>query len=366
VPALEQSADSGAFVVRLGNDTLVLERFVRTADSIRAEALIRSPATVLRRYNLKLNNSGGIAQFEAADVALGTNAVTRRETLDRIGDSAVHVIMTGDSVREARFALPAGALPFLNLVQWPNELMITRIGTAVGDSVIVPYLTGRSITNFVLRRVSADSVTIRHPSRGVSRVHVDADGRLLRLDASATTLKLDVERQPWLPLEQLAPTIAARDANRPRRELSPRGKTTATVDGATLTLDYGRPMKRGREIFGNVVPFGQVWRTGANQATRFTTDRALAVGGKVIPAGSYSLFSIPQSDRWTIIINSQTGQTGTAYDPARDFLRVPAQVRALTPVLEQFTIRIDDTDEGGVLRFQWDDTEAVLPFSVQP
>jgi hypothetical protein len=319
---------------------------------------------VLRRYHLALNSSGGIAQFEAADVAIGTNAVTRRETIDRIGDTAVHVIKIGDSVRETRFALPAGALPFLNLVQWPNELILTRVGSAVGDSVMIPYLTGRSITNFVVRRVSADSVTIRHPSRGVSRVHVDTAGRLLHLDASATTLKLAVARQAWLPLEQLAPSIAARDANQPRRELSPRGKAAATVDGATITLDYGRPSKRGREIFGNVVPFGQVWRTGANQATQLTMDRALNVAGDVIPAGSYSIFSIPQSDAWTIIINSETGQTGTAHDAARDLLRVPAQVRELSEPVEQFTVRIDDTDAGGNIRFQWDRSEAVLPFKV--
>lgn len=364
VPGLDQLADSGAFVVRLGNDTLVLERFVRTVDSIRAEALIRSPATVLRRYHLKLNSSGGIAQFETVDVAIGTDTVTRRETLDHIGDTAVHVIMTGDSARETRFALPAGALPFLNLVQWPNELIIARVGAAVGDSVIVPYLTGRSVTNFVVRRLSADSVTIRHPSRGVSRVHVDAAGRLLHLDASATTLKLAVERQAWLPLEQLASSFAARDANLPRRELSPRGKAAATVGGASITLDYGRPSKRGREIFGNVVPFGQLWRTGANQATQFTTDRALILAGQVIPAGSYSIFSIPQADAWTIIINSETGQTGTAHNAARDFVRVPAQVRELPEVVEQFTIRIDESNEGGIIRFQWDRGEAVLPFKV--
>jgi hypothetical protein len=250
-------------------------------------------------------------------------------------------------------------------VQWPNELMLAALGSNVGDSVTVPYLTGTNVSPFVLRRIARDSVTLRHPSRGVSRLHVDARGRMQHLDASATTLKLSVERKDWLPLETLIPIFAARDANQPRRELSPRGEAKASVDGANIVVDYGRPQKRGREIFGKVVPFGQVWRTGANTATQFKTDRALVIAGKTLPAGSYSIFSIPQARAWTIIINAQTNQAGTAYDAARDVMRVPARVLPLRDVVEQFTIAVTDEAKGGTLRFQWDKSEAVLPFTVK-
>lgn len=359
--AAAQTADSGAFVVRLGNDTLVLERFVRTADRVRAEALIRSPATMLRHYDLRLNPAGGIRRLETTDVTPGTNAVTRREILAVVGDTAVQLVLQGDSIREARFRVSADALPFLNLVQWPNDLIIKRVGKAVGDSVLVPYLSGSNITRFIVSRTGADALTIRHPFRGVSRVKTDAAGNLSELDASQTTLKLLVERRAWLPLETLAPAFAARDANQARRELSPRGETKAAVNGANIVVDYGRPLKRGRNIFGNVVPFGQVWRTGANTATQFKTDRDLVISGKVLPAGQYSIFSIPQAAEWTIIINSEINQSGTAHKPERDFMRVPARVSKLGHTVEQFTIAVSD----GALRFQWDDTEAVLPFTVK-
>jgi hypothetical protein len=359
-----QAPDSGAFVVRLGNDTLVLERFVRTPTRVLAEALIRSPATVLRRYDLRLDNAGGIRRYEAVDVDIASNNMRRRELLIAVGDSAVQLVFLNDSVAERRFALPRQALPFLNLVQWPNELVVARAHT-VGDSIIMPYLSGASSTNFVIHRISPDSVTIRHPLRGVTRVHTDRQGRILHMDQSATTLKLAVERQPWLPLETLAPAFAARDAHQQRRELSPRGETRATVDGAAIRIDYGRPLKRGREIFGRVVPYGQHWRTGANMATQFWTDRDLVIDGKTLPAGHYSIFSVPDRRRWTIIINAETNQAGTAHKAQHDVMRVPADVRALPDTIEQFTIAVTDETRGGALRFQWDKTEAVLPFTVK-
>jgi hypothetical protein len=283
-----------------------------------------------------------------------------------VGDSAVQLVMLRDSTTERRFALSAaGALPFLNLVQWPNDLVVKRVGRAAGDSVIIPYLGGSSITRFVVKRISVDSVTIRHPLRGVTRVHVDANNRIQHMDQSATTLKLLVERQPWLPLEALVQSFAARDVNQPRRELSPRGAVESTVDGATIVVDYGRPLKRGREIFGKVVPYGQLWRTGANTATQFKTDRDLVMAGQTLPAGQYSIFTIPQQREWTIIINRETEQAGTAHKAEHDLLRVPARVGALNDVVEQFTIAVTDEGRGGALRFQWDRTEAVLPFTVR-
>jgi hypothetical protein len=363
--AAAQSPDSAAFVTRLGHDTLVLERYVRTGDRVRAEALIRSPSTILRRYDLQLNAAGGIRRFESADIDIASNRVTSREIVVVVGDTAVRLVSNNDSTRETRFRIPPNALPFLNLVQWPNDFVIRRVGASVRDSVVVPYLSGSNATSFVITRLHADSIAIRHPLRGVTRVHVDASNRLLHLDGGATTLKLDVARTNWLPLETMAPAIAARDASRPRAELSPRGDTRATVDGANVSVDYGRPMKRGREIFGKVVPFGQLWRTGANTATQFKTDRDLVVGGTTLPAGQYSIFSIPDAREWTIIINAETNQPGTAHKTDRDVMRVPARVRSLNETVEQFTIAVTDEGDGGTIRFQWDRTEAVLPFKVK-
>jgi hypothetical protein len=215
-------------------------------------------------------------------------------------------------------------------------------------------------------------MTITHPARGTMRVRVDARGRLLALDAGATTRKLLVERRPWMPaaaFDALAASWAGQDAaGRSLGALSGRGQMSATIAGARLTADYGTPSKRGRDIWGTLVPYGQVWRTGANQATHFTTDRDLVLGAGadtlVVPAGRYTLFSIPERDGGVLIVNRQTEQAGTAYDAARDLGRVRLTARPLAEPLEVFTIAATPEGPGGLLRLQWDRTELVTPFRV--
>jgi hypothetical protein len=130
-----------------------------------------------------------------------------------------------------------------------------------------------------------------------------------------------------------------------------------------MTVNYGRPSKRGRKIFGGVVPYDQVWRTGANAATAFTTDAPLQIGGTTVPAGSYTLFTLPSRSGWKLIINKQTGQWGTEYHSDQDLARVNLSARALAEPVEQFTIGVEPSGSGGVLKMTWDDTELSVPIT---
>ena len=138
------------------------------------------------------------------------------------------------------------------------------------------------------------------------------------------------------------------------------------VAGATLWVDYGRPAKRGRVIFGStVVPWGHVWRTGANAATQLRTDRDLELGGVRLPAGLYTVWTIPSPTGWKLLINAQTGQWGTDHDAARDLFQLDMTLRTLPQPLERFTISVEPSGQGGILKLQWDTTEASLPFMVR-
>jgi hypothetical protein len=176
-----------------------------------------------------------------------------------------------------------------------------------------------------------------------------------------------VTRVPWVDVEGPARRWAAADAaGRGLGELSGRGREEATVGGARIVVDYGTPMRRGRDIWGGIVPWGQLWRTGANRATHLSTTRDLVLGdparGLVMPAGEYTLFSIPERDGGVLIVSRQTGQTGTAYDPARDLGRVPMRRVERTEPAESFTITVDPA---GMLRLAWDRSEFVVPFAVR-
>jgi hypothetical protein len=183
---------------------------------------------------------------------------------------------------------------------------------------------------------------------------VDPRGRVVSVDGSATTNKVIVERVKDVDVARVARDFAARDAaGQSVGQLSARDTVHATVGGAHLTLDYGRPHRRGREIFGNVVPWGQVWRTGANAATGFTTDADITINGTAIPKGSYTLFSLPEAAGAKLIVNKQTGQWGTQYDPDQDLARIDLKAEQLSQPLEVFTIAV----ENGVLALAWDRTK---------
>ncbi|HEX8696774.1 MAG TPA: DUF2911 domain-containing protein [Longimicrobium sp.] len=373
--AAQQAADSAALVTVLGADTLALERWVRAGDRVTADVVVRSPRTTLRRYLLELGPDGAMRRFEERtfDPAAPERGPLRTERLERQGDGWARTVVEGDSTASGTVAGPAEALPFVDLVHWPFELVLARPRGAAADAEEeAPLLAGGRVLPFRVRRFGADSVALTHPLRGTTTARVDARGRLLSLDAGRTTRKVRVTRTPWPALEERARAWAAADAaGRGIGELSGRGRAEAVVAGARIAVDYGTPMKRGREIFGAVVPWGQVWRTGANRATHFSTDRALvlgdpATGTLAVPPGEYTLFSIPAPDGGLLIVNRQTGQNGTAYDVAQDLGRVRMRIGKLPDVVERFTVEVEEEARGGgALHLRWDRTQFTVPFAVQ-
>lgn len=154
--------------------------------------------------------------------------------------------------------------------------------------------------------------------------------------------------------------------------VSPRESVAARIDGSDITIVYGRPYLRDprtgvpRKIWGGLVPYGRVWRTGANEATSFTTTWDLEIGGRTLAAGSYSLYSIPEDRKGWLIFNRQTGQWGTERDEQQDVLRVEMTRESLRPPpVLQFTILIEAAAAGGVLRFRWEDAQYSVPFRVK-
>ena len=135
-----------------------------------------------------------------------------------------------------------------------------------------------------------------------------------------------------------------------------------TVSVENITVTYGRPYKKERKIFGALEPYGKVWRTGADQATQITFAKDVTFGGQPVKAGTYTLFTIPNPDEWTIILNSQLGQWGHfSYDKHKDkdVLQVKVPSIKLDSVVEQHTIRFDKSN----LIIEWDDTRVAVPYS---
>ena len=142
---------------------------------------------------------------------------------------------------------------------------------------------------------------------------------------------------------------------------SPPGTADVTLKGKQITITYGRPSMRGRKIMGGLVPYGQVWRTGANEATTLTTPVDLNIAGTAVPAGKYTLWTLPSEGTWKLIINKETGQWGTDYHQAQDFARVDMQKSPISPPVEQFTIAWKKTgNDTADLVLEWESTRVWL------
>src|ERR1700737_913755 len=147
--------------------------------------------------------------------------------------------------------------------------------------------------------------------------------------------------------------------------LSPPAKAACKfADGKTIAVAYSRPRMRGRKIFGDLVPFGEVWRTGADDATSFATNTDLVVGGKNVPTGKYTLFTFPTQSKWTLIISKQTGEFGIPYPGEKfDFARMGMKLSKLPSPLENFTFSFDPPGAGCTMKLDWETTRASIEFS---
>jgi hypothetical protein len=363
---------SGSFLVRLGTDTTSIERYTRTGQRLEVEQVGRVPRVLHRRFTYELTPAGGTTRATATITQPGAApGAPPFQQIDATlaGDSVAVVIRQDTTTRTLRVAAPAGTMIGSNAAPWGLfESQTMRLAKEKRDSLRVPLyqLGAGSMSSLSVRRLGRDSMVVQTLN---DRYHarVDAQGRIQGVRFVSGTQGYNVARLAKVDLGATTSDWAAREkVSGAMGQLSSRDTTRATVADATLTIDYSRPAKRGRVIFGELVPYGQVWRTGANAATQLRTDKALRFGDVTVPAGSYSLFTIPGPNEWTLIVNSETGQPGTAHKPERDLFRIPMKVVALTEPVERFTIAVAPSDAGGALHLEWDTIRAAAPFSVEP
>jgi len=358
-----QGNNESYFVTKLGDDTLAVEQFLETESGMAATVILRSPDTRFSKYTLDLDETGGIERMQRTDYPpsvgfSGEGALT--QSIVRQGDSLSIDFYGENESRSYMAPYEPGVLPFIDMVHWPFELAFNSAVATGQDTVNQPLLSGNRISNFIIADIEGDSMTIRHPFRGVMGVNVDTEGNIQHLDAGLTTRKLKVNRVNSIDMNALAD----RYAQNPIGELSGAVSAEYTIGDANFRVDYGSPLKRGRDLFGGIVPYGERWRTGANRATHFYTSSDIQIGDLDIPAGEYTIFTIPEEDGGTMIINSETGQNGNSYDESQDFGRVPMQVEQTDQMTEAFTITVEETDEGGRLNLIWGNTVYYVDFSI--
>jgi len=357
------AAQSGQFIVRLGTDTLAIEQYTRTPDRLQGEQVLRSPRTVHRLYTATFGPGGAIARFELVthNVSGAPGPAETKATAEFTGDSAVVTVPRRDSTVTLRVKAGPGAVPFVGQGFGLIEEVARRAkasGSTRYTTTMLPLGDTAPLEVTVTAR-GPDSLTLVLGAIGPLRARVDAQGALLGLSGIGSTMQVTVERTHGLDFAALGKAFAPRSLG----VLSPTDSINTSVAGAAVAVRYSRPSTRGRAIFGNVVPWNQVWRTGANQATVFETSADLVMAGTPVPAGKYSLWTLPSPGGWKLIVNKNTGQWGTDYNAQYDLARLDMTVEQLPQPVERFTIGIEPKGSGGVLRLEWEKTRASVPLS---
>jgi hypothetical protein len=159
--------------------------------------------------------------------------------------------------------------------------------------------------------------------------------------------------------------LAFASAASAQRYTSPPASVAASIGGNYIRIEYYAPSMHGRKIIGNLVPYDEVWCTGANWATKITTEAGLNINGLKVPKGSYSIWTLPNEKQWLLIINKQTGQFHLNYDETQDFGRVKMNLKALSSPVETFKIELTSTGtNNGTLAVLWENTSAWVPITV--
>jgi hypothetical protein len=235
----------------------------------------------------------------------------------------------------------------------------------VGDSVVSGHLTMGTNKKYLIKRVAKDQLYVGSTVTGMMTLYLDKNGMLKSIDAIGSSWNVSGIVTNKLNLQALTERFVAQEALAGPVAINQPDSVMALLNNASFKIVYSRPRVRGRTIFGAVVPYDRFWRTGANAATRLVTGHTLVFGDKELPAGTYSMWTIPSEKGWTMMFNSQANVWGTEYNPAFDVLRVPMQSEQLPELVEELTIQVKPAPQGGVFNVLWEKTKASVRFLIK-
>jgi hypothetical protein len=350
------------FVAVLGNDTTSVERVTRTGHRITGDAIGRSPTVTRRHWEADLGPNGVITHWSLdTDIPNAPPGDRHLHHTATFTDTATY-FTRGTSAGTRSFAYRtryAETVPWNAFVYATWELLLDAArrqpDTArarIGQYFFEGWDEGHVGYADIARNPDGSYAISSTGLAGTGTARLDAHGRLASYSGQGTTYKQEVRRITDVSgFDAIAARFAA-DEQRTglARALSPRDTVRATLGTAEVTVDYSRPARRGRTLVGDLIPYDEVWRTGANAATQLTTTAPIELAGVPLHPGTYTLWTLPSRGGVSLIINGQSGQWGTQYNAAHDVARRPMTVDSLPGNVEQFTIRIDPA---GRLVMEW-------------
>ena len=369
----------------LGQDTISAETINRQGNTLETDEVDRFPRVRIRHTVVKLNDDGSIRHLEMEIHTPSEPSAERdRTVVADVAHNNVHLSKT-DNTGTVNRDFPTGGSMVVAHVPQMYSLYELYFAAALKQSAASKLPAGNAVQlrQFYIDRefdrfglghatvtaVGRGKVEIAHDwLAGTGEAMMDSGDDMLGYSGGRTTYKVEVKRLATAPdVKAIAAGFEAREtATGSVRSLSVRDTVRTQMGNATFTIDYGRPLARGRTLLGEVIPYDRVWRTGANAATQFTTKTPIKLGGLQVPAGTYTLFTAPHTSGVDLIVNKQSGEWGTEYNASLDLGRTRMTSEVATTPVEEFKISVIPGDpRHGKLVFEWGSFRWIAPIEVQ-
>ncbi len=245
--------------------------------------------------------------------------------------------------------------PFLFLL----PLMVNYAPKGIGEIREGFHFVLGKPRKFTIKRIDAHTLEMGSQVMGYFKVHLDERNKLKMIDGIGSSWNVIGTPYDSLDFDSYVNRFVAKEEKTPLATLSTKDSIVKMIGGVNMRIDYSRPTMRGRVIFGGIVPWGRVWRTGANEPTKLYIDKPIYFGEKELPAGLYSLFTLPSKEGWMLIVNKQTDMWGTDHDATYDLMRIPMTVASLDSPVELMTIELTEQPSINII---WESTKASISF----
>jgi len=377
--------DRYGFLTLLGRDTISVESVSRQGNTLTSDEVDRFPSVKIRHTVVDLNNDGSIRHL-VMDIHTPSEPSGQRDrkVVADVAGNKVHLSKTDSTGTVIRDFTSDSSIVVAHVPQMYSlyELYfaaalkkVAAAKLAAGKPVQMrQFYIDREFDRFPLGRaivtpLEGGRMEIIHEwLSGTGEAMMDSTGNMLSYSGARTTYDVRVKRLAMPPdVKGIADRMVALEAQAGDvKSLSVRDTVRAKIGNSVFTVDYGRPLLRGRTLLGDVIPYDRVWRTGANEATQFTTSTAIKLAGMQVPAGTYTLFTAPHTSGVDLIVNKQTGEWGTEYNRSLDLGTARIRSEVATATVEEFTISILPGDNRhGTLILEWGSFRWVAPIEVQ-
>jgi hypothetical protein len=368
------------FLTMLGNDTISVESITRQGNELTSDEVDRFPRLHIRHTVVTLDSDGSIRHLDM-DIHTPSEppGQQNRRVVADVSDNKVHLTKTDSTGTITRDFASDGSPIVAHVPQMYSlyELYFAAAMKKAGNSnapvALRQFYIDREFDRFPLghatvRPLGGGRAEINHDwLSGYGEAVLDSTHHLQSYSGARSTYKVEVKRLEQAPdIADIVNrfTAAERDAG-PVRSLSVRDTLRAQIGNAFFTVDYGRPLLRGRTLLGDVIPYDRIWRTGANAATQFTTTAAIKLAGLQLAPGTYTLWTLPHTNSVDLIVNKQFGQWGTDHRSAFDLGTAQMTSQTLSTPVQQFTIFITPKDAAhGTLTMQWGSFQWSAPLEV--